>query len=197
MLSDLRIDQFPKVGLKPLMRPILVLPHRARIPRHIGGEVAVKFGVEIALPRRGPGAAGVLGCSGNGTMISPFFTAGQTVSAHGSYLVLVALLLFLAPGLVQLVLPSPAALDWWTRLLALPLLNLGILCIGVGRAGSRSLVKLTVAVRLGVLPALAALVALELAPMIVLFVGLIDLVSAVLTLWGLAAEREKARWVVR
>ena len=130
-------------------------------------------------------------------MISPFFTAGQTVSAHGSYLVLVALLLFLAPGLVQLVLPSPAALDWWTRLLALPLLNLGILCIGVGRAGSRSLVKLTVAVRLGVLPALAALVALELAPMIVLFVGLIDLVSAVLTLWGLAAEREKARWVVR
>jgi hypothetical protein len=41
--------------------------------------------------------------------------------------------------------PSPAALDWWTRLLALPLLNLGILCIGVGQAGSRPLVKLTVA----------------------------------------------------
>jgi hypothetical protein len=120
-------------------------------------------------------------------MISPFFTSGQTVSAHGLYLAFVALILFLAPGLVRLVLPSPATLDWWTRLLALPLLNLGILCIGVGRAGSRSLIKLTVAVRLGVLPALAALVGLGLAPMIVLVVGVIDLVSAALTLWGLAA----------
>jgi hypothetical protein len=63
-------------------------------------------------------------------MISPFFTSGQTVSAHGLYLAFVALILFLAPGLVRLVLPSPATLDWWTRLLALPLLNLGILCEG-------------------------------------------------------------------
>ena len=124
-------------------------------------------------------------------MISPFFTSGQTVSAHGLYLAFVALILFLAPGLVRLVLPSPATLDWWTRLLALPLLNLGILCIGVGRAGSRPLVKLTVAVRLGVLPALAALVGLGLAPMIILVVGVIDLVSAVLTLWGLAAPTRR------
>jgi hypothetical protein len=124
-------------------------------------------------------------------MISPFFTSGQTVSAHGLYLAFVALILFLAPGLVRLVLPSPATLDWWTRLLALPLLNLGILCIGVGRAGSRSLIKLTVAVRLGVLPALAALVGLGLAPMIVLVVGVIDLVSAALTLWGLAAPARR------
>jgi hypothetical protein len=147
---------------------------------------AAEFGGR-RVPRRGPGAAGVLGCSGNGTMISPFFTAGQTVSAHGFYLVLVALILFLAPELVRLILPAPAALDWWTRLLALPLLNLGILCVGVGRAGSLPLVKLTVAVRLGVLPALAALVGLGLAPMIVLGVGVIDMVSAALTLWGLAA----------
>ena len=124
-------------------------------------------------------------------MISPFLTAGQTVSAHGFYLVLVALILLLAPGVVRLILPSPAALDWWTRLLALPLLNLGILCIGVGRAGSRPLVKLTVAVRLGVLPALAALVGFGLAPMIVLVVGVIDLVSAALTLWGLAAPTRR------
>ena len=113
------------------------------------------------------------------------------MSAHGLYLAFVALILFLALGLVRLVLPSPATLDWWTRLLALPLLNLGILCIGVGRAGSRSLIKLTVAVRLGVLPALAALVGLGLAPMIVLVVGVIDLVSAALTLWGLAAPARR------
>ena len=107
----------------------------------------------LATTPSSPFAAEVSGCCGNRTMISPFFTSGQTVSAHGLYLAFVALILFLAPGLVRLVLPSPATLDWWTRLLALPLLNLGILCIGVGRAGSRSLIKLTVAVRLGVLPA--------------------------------------------
>jgi hypothetical protein len=61
----------------------------------------------------------------------------------------------------------------------------------VGRAGSLPLVKLTVAVRLGVLPALAALVGLGLAPMIVLVVGVIDLVSAALTLWGLAAPTRR------
>jgi hypothetical protein len=95
----------------------------------------------LATTPTSPFAAEVSGCCGNRTMISPFFTSGQTVSAHGLYLAFVALILFLAPGLVRLVLPSPATLDWWTRLLALPLLNLGILCIGVGRAGSRSLIK--------------------------------------------------------
>jgi len=32
---DLRIDQFPEMGLKPLMGPLLVSAHQARIPRHI------------------------------------------------------------------------------------------------------------------------------------------------------------------
>jgi hypothetical protein len=47
------------------------------------------------------------------------------------------------------------------------------------------------------LPALAALVVLGLAPTIVLVVGIIDLVSAALTSWGLVAEREMARWAAR
>ncbi len=104
-----------------------------------------------------------------------------------------ALTLFLAPGLVRVLLPLLSVPDWWTRLLALPLFNLGILCIGVGWAPSRPLIKLTIAVRVVVLPALAALVVLGLAPTIVVVVGVVDLVSAALTFWGLAAERETTR----
>jgi hypothetical protein len=46
--------------------------------------------------------------------------------------------------------------------------------------------------RLGVLPAAAALVGLRYAPAIILVVGITDLVSAALTMWGLAAEQNAA-----
>ena len=38
VLGDLRIDQLLEVSFEPLVRPLLVLPHQARVPRHIGGE---------------------------------------------------------------------------------------------------------------------------------------------------------------
>ena len=37
-LADLRIDQFPEVGLEALVRPLLISSHHARIARHIGGK---------------------------------------------------------------------------------------------------------------------------------------------------------------
>ena len=37
-LADLRIDQFPEVGLEALVRPLLISSHQARIARHIGGK---------------------------------------------------------------------------------------------------------------------------------------------------------------
>jgi hypothetical protein len=37
VLADLRLNQLPKVRLEPLMRPFLIRPHQARIPRHVGG----------------------------------------------------------------------------------------------------------------------------------------------------------------
>jgi hypothetical protein len=56
--------------------------------------------------------------------------------------------LFFDPGLVRVFLPFPAELDWWNRILALPVFNLGILCIGSAVAKSRLLIKLTAATRL-------------------------------------------------
>jgi hypothetical protein len=117
----------------------------------------------------------------------PLFFGGQTLFWHGVYLAAAALPLFLAPGFLRLILPFAAELDWWNRMLAIPLFNQGVLCIAAGRTGSRPLLQLSVAMRLWVMAVLAVLVAVRLAPVVVL-VGLIDLASAVLTLWALRAE---------
>jgi hypothetical protein len=115
----------------------------------------------------------------------------QTVFGHGIYLVAVALGLFLAPGLVRVLLPFSPEVDWWNRILALPALNLGILCIGVAWIRSRLLIKVTAATRLLVMVSIGILVALRAAPPIALGVGIIDLVSAALTVWALVAERKR------
>jgi hypothetical protein len=38
VLRDLRLDQVPEVSLQPFMRPLLIRPHQARVPGHVGGE---------------------------------------------------------------------------------------------------------------------------------------------------------------
>ena len=38
VLVDLRIDQLLEVRLEPFVRPLLIHPHQARIPRYVGGE---------------------------------------------------------------------------------------------------------------------------------------------------------------
>jgi hypothetical protein len=121
----------------------------------------------------------------------PPFTSEQTVFGHGIYLAAVALVLFLAPGLLRLFAPFPEDLDWWNRVLALPIFNLGVLCIGSAWIKSRLLVELTVATRLLVMGSLAMLVALRVAPPIALGVGAIDLISATLTIWALAAQARR------
>ena len=126
--------------------------------------------------------------SGFGPCSRPFFSGGQTLFWHGVYLAAAALALFLAPGFLRLILPFAAELDWWNRMLAIPLFNQGVLCIAAGRTGSRPLLQLSVATRLWVMAVLAVLVAVRLAPVVVLVVGLIDLASAALTLWALRAE---------
>jgi hypothetical protein len=37
VLLDLRLDQLPQVRPQPLVRPLLIRPHEARIAGHIGG----------------------------------------------------------------------------------------------------------------------------------------------------------------
>jgi hypothetical protein len=95
---------------------------------------------------------------------APPFTSEQTVLGHGTYLAAVALVLFLAPGLLRLFVPFPAELDWWNRVLALPVFNLGVLCIGSAWIKSPLLVELTVATLLLVIGSLAILVTLSVVP---------------------------------
>jgi hypothetical protein len=121
---------------------------------------------------------------------APPFTSAQTVVGHGVYLAAVALVLFLAPGVVRLFVAFPAELDWWNRLLALPVFNLGVLCMAVAWAKSKLFIRATAATRLLVMALAAILVALQIAPPIVLGVGLIGLASAALTIWALAAEAQ-------
>ncbi len=124
-------------------------------------------------------------------MPMPSFSSRQTVQWHGVYLVAGGLVLFLVPGLLRPLLPFPVELDWWNRVLALPLFNLGVLCIGVARSGSEAIVKLTVAMRLWVMASLAILALLRLVPVAALAVGVIDLTSAALTIWTLVVEARR------
>ena len=122
------------------------------------------------------------------TLAPPPYTSTQTVGGHGIYLTAVGLLLFLAPGLLRLFIPFPVEFDWWNRVLALPVFNLGVLCLSSAWIRSPLLVKLTTATRLLVVGSVAILVALQVAPALALGVGPIDLISATLTIWALAAE---------
>jgi len=118
------------------------------------------------------------------------FGSEQTVVGHGVYLIIVALSLFLAPGALRLVFAFPAGFDRWNRILALPVFNLGVFCIGCGWLKSQTLIKLTIAMRTSVMVAVAALVTLRIAPPIALGIGVIDMASAALTAWAIATEAQ-------
>jgi ABC-type transport system involved in multi-copper enzyme maturation permease subunit len=116
------------------------------------------------------------------------FSSERTLIGHGVYLVAMAVLLFFAPGALRLVFAFPVEFDWWNRILALPVFNLGLFCIGCGFLKSRMLIKLTIAMRTLVMVAMAALVTLHIAPPLALGVGIIDIASAALTAWAISTE---------
>jgi hypothetical protein len=116
------------------------------------------------------------------------FSSEQTIIGHGVYLIAIALLVFFAPGALRLVFAFPAEFDWWNRVLALPVFNLGLFCIGCGLVKSRTLIKLTIAMRSLVMVAVATLVALHVAPPLALGIGAIDIASAALTTWAISTE---------
>jgi ABC-type transport system involved in multi-copper enzyme maturation permease subunit len=121
-------------------------------------------------------------------LVAPF-SSERTIIGHGVYLIAIALLLFFAPGALRLVFAFPVEFDWWNRILALPVFNLGLFCIGCGFLTSRMLIKLTIAMRVLVMVAVAALVTFHIAPPLALGIGIIDLASAALTAWAMETPR--------
>ena len=89
--------------------------------------------------------------------------SSRTLFWHGVVSAL-ALSLFLVPGVVRVFLSFPMELDWWNRVLAVPVFNLGIFCIGAAFTGSRTLIRLSVAMRLWVMAIFAIVVAIGLMP---------------------------------
>jgi Ca2+/Na+ antiporter len=118
------------------------------------------------------------------------FSSERTILGHGIYLIAVALVLFFAPGAARLVSDFPAEFDWWNRILALPVFNLGLFCIGCGFSKSRMLIKLTIAMRTLVMIAVGALVVLRIAPPLALGIGVVDIASAALTAWAISSEAQ-------
>ena len=116
------------------------------------------------------------------------FSSERTIIGHGVYLIAMALLLFFAPGALRLVFSFPVEFDWWNRILALPVFNLGLFCVGCGFLKSRMLIKLTVVMRTLVMIAVGGLVALRIAPPLALGIGIIDIASAALTAWAISTE---------
>ena len=121
---------------------------------------------------------------------APPFTSEQTLFWHGVYLAAVALVPLSRASGSAVVYSVPRGVDWWNRLLALPLFNLGILCVGGALTRSRTIIKLSVAMRLWVMAALTALVVVRLVPAVALVVGVIDLASAALTVLALTSEAQ-------
>jgi len=116
------------------------------------------------------------------------FSSERTIVGHGVYLIAVALLLFFVPGALRLIFAFPVEFDWWNRILALPVFNLGLFCIGCGFLKSRMLIKLTIVMRTLVMISVGALVALHIAPPLALGIGVIDIASAALTAWAILTE---------
>jgi hypothetical protein len=110
------------------------------------------------------------------------FSSEQTIIGHGVYLMAVALLLFFAPGALRRVFAFPVEFGWWNRILALPVFNLGLFCIASGFLKSRTLIKLTIAMRMLVMVA-------HTAPPLALGIGIIDIASAALTAWAIETPR--------
>jgi hypothetical protein len=38
VFGDLGVHQLPEIRLEAFVRPLLIRPHQARVPRHVGGE---------------------------------------------------------------------------------------------------------------------------------------------------------------
>jgi hypothetical protein len=125
---------------------------------------------------------------GSGKKASLPFTAAQSLEWFGYYVTGLALGLLLFPGFLLGLFGLAAPTEPWVRVLAIPLFNLSIFVIMIGRNGTRSQLWLSVLTRSWVLPVMAALVLAGLAPAIILLFGLVEVIGAGLTALALRAE---------
>ena len=114
--------------------------------------------------------------------------AARSLHAFGCYLVLAGVPFLAAPALPLALLGLPPPAEPWVRLVGVLAMALGTGDMVAARSRAGALVRWSVWRRLGAAGAMAALVALGLAPAPVLLLAAVDAAAAAWTAWALRAD---------
>ena len=105
----------------------------------------------------------------------------QSIRVFGAYLIVLALALLLAPGLVLAPFGMPIPTDVWIRVTGMLVALLGVYYLLAASAGLVAFFRWSVPVRLSVMAFFAAFVAFSLAPAALLIFAVVDAVGAAWT----------------
>lgn len=117
----------------------------------------------------------------------------RSIYLFGIYLVAAGGFIVGAPGTFLALLRLPPTTDPWLRVLGVPIMSIGLLHVACGRAEQTGFFRASIWARVFVLVTLSALVALRLAPVIVLLFGLVDAAGAAWTRLALARSETVGR----
>ncbi len=115
-----------------------------------------------------------------------------TVFWFGLYLGAVAVLLFAVPGFFLSLFFLPPPVDPWVRVLAVPLFNFALMYLAMARWAPPAVLRMTAITRSWVIALFGALVALHLAPPMILIFAVVDLAGAIWTLWAIRRQQAPA-----
>jgi hypothetical protein len=125
--------------------------------------------------------------------------AARSLFVFGIYLCVLGLTLLFVPNLLLQFFGVPATNEVWIRVNGMFVLCLSFYYIKAARTELTSFIRWTIWARLAVIVYFVAFVLLLSAPKALLLFGLVDLVSAVWTLFGLRVDRRsfQAKQIVR
>ncbi len=108
-------------------------------------------------------------------------TAAQTIRVFGIYLLILGAVLILVPNLLLGLFKLDPVTDVWIRVVGMLAFLLGVYYNHVANAKLRSLIRLSVPVRLSVLGFFGAFVLLKLAPPMLMVFAIVDALAALWT----------------
>jgi hypothetical protein len=117
-------------------------------------------------------------------------TAAQTIRFFGMYLLVLGSVLLIAPNTLLAFFKMPPATDVWIHVVGMLVFLLGVYYWHAANANLRSIIRISVPIRLSVLGFFGAFVALKLAPPVLMLFAAIDALAA---LWTWIALRRGFR----
>lgn len=113
--------------------------------------------------------------------------AGRSVHVFGIYLMVVGAMLFAAPDTFLALIRQPVTHDPWLRVLGVVVLALGQYYMVGGKLNLDGFIRATVRIRIFAVIAFVILVAMRLAPTVLLLFAAVDAVGAA---WTVVARRK-------